>query len=164
MVDFRSLVPWREKSQSPTRGDVPDVFLNFRREMDRMFESFFDGFGGPAGRDWALPTPALDVAETEKELIVSAELPGVSEKDVEVTLVGDVLTVEGSKKAEHEKKDGDLWYAERRFGSFSRSMRLPFEVTEENVDANFDKGVLTVRIPKPADSQKSVRRIEVNSA
>jgi HSP20 family protein len=72
--------------------------------------------------------------------------------------------VKGEKKAEHDEKNGGVWYAERRYGSFSRSMRLPFEVTDENVDARFENGVLVIRIPKPAEAQKSMRRIEVKSA
>jgi HSP20 family protein len=128
-----------------------------------MFDSLSEGFGGKTA-SWSSPKPALDIAETEKELVVSAELPGVSEKDVEVTLAGNLLTVKGEKKIGHKEKNGDVWYAERRYGSFSHSMRLPFVATDENVEAKFENGVLVVRIPKPAELQKPVRRIEVKSA
>jgi HSP20 family protein len=162
MVDFRSLVPWRERSQAPaTRDEIFDPFMNFRRELDRVFDSFFDGFGQRPLADLAGLTPALDVSEDDKELVVTAEVPGVSEKDVDVTLSGDLLTIRGEKKAENEQKDGNVSYVERRYGSFSRSLRLPFDVKDEHVDATYDKGVLTVRIPKPAEAQSAVRRIEV---
>jgi HSP20 family protein len=170
MVDFRSLVPWREQSQAPaSRGDWFDPFMSFRREMDRMFDSFFDTFPDRSGRalttvGWSGITPAVDIAETDKELVFTAEVPGVSEKDVEVTLSGDLLTIKGEKKAEHEEKNGGYSYMERRFGSFSRSVRLPFKVEDEKIDAQYDKGVLTIHIPKPADMQKSVRRIEVKAS
>jgi HSP20 family protein len=162
MVDFRSLVPWRERRQSPvTRDDFLDPFVSFRREMDRMLDSFFDGFGQRPVADWAGLTPALDVQESDKELIVTAEVPGVSEKDVDLTLSGDLLTIKGEKKAENEDKNGNLSYVERRYGAFSRSLRLPFEVKDENIDATYDQGVLTIRIPKPAETQAAVRKIEV---
>ena len=166
MVDFKSLVPWRSDTpQVPaTREDFFDPFVTLRREMDRMFDDFFGGGSlrlAPAG--WQGTTPVVDVDETDKELIVTAELPGVSDKDVEVSLVGDILTIKGEKKAEHEEKDGNATYMERRFGSFSRSLRLPFEVKDEKVDAKFKDGVLTIRLPKPAEMQRSVRRIEVKA-
>jgi HSP20 family protein len=168
-MDFKSLIPWREKSQSPAmRDDFFDPFVRFRREVDRMFDDFFSDFGGRALRpmtgSWHGVTPMIDVTETAKEMVVTAELPGLDEKDFEVTLSGDVLTIKGEKKAEHEEKSGDAYYMERRFGTFSRSVRLPFEVQDEKVDARYDKGVLTIRIPKPVEVQRAVRRIEVKSA
>src|SRR3954467_11902099 len=107
MVDSKSLVPWREKSQAPaTRDDFFDPFVTFRREVDRIFDSFLDGAGAwrPLGAGSQGLTPLLDIADTEKELVVKAELPGVSEKDVEVTLSGDTLTIKGEKKAETDQK------------------------------------------------------------
>jgi HSP20 family protein len=168
-MDFKSLVPWREKSQTPAgRDDFFDPFVSFRREVDRMFDDFFNSFGGralrPMAGGWQGVNPVIDVDETDKELVVTAELPGLDQKDFEVTLAGDVLTIRGEKKAEHEQKDGDASYMERRFGSFSRSVRLPFEVKDEQLEAKYDKGVLTIRVPKPAGARQNVRRIEVRSA
>jgi HSP20 family protein len=167
MVDFKALVPWRNnKSQTPAmREDYFDPFVTFRREMDRMFEDFFGGGALRSARGgWQGITPAVDIDETEKEMVITAELPGVSDKDVEVSLVGDMLIIKGEKKAEHEQKDGDSYYMERRFGSFSRSVRLPFEVSDEKVDAKFKDGVLTIHLPKPAELQRAVRRVEVRAA
>lgn len=107
--------------------------------------------------------PTIDVAESDKEVVVTAELPGLNDKDFEVTLAGDLLTIKGEKKSEHEEKNGDATYMERRFGSFARTLRLPFEIGNEKIDAKYDKGVLTVRVPKPAEVQKRVRRIEVKA-
>jgi HSP20 family protein len=81
-----------------------------------------------------------------------------------MTLAGDLLTIKGEKKSEHEEKNGDATYIERRYGSFRRSVRLPFEAGNEKVDATYDKGVLTIRVPKPAEVQKALRRIEVKAA
>jgi HSP20 family protein len=165
---FGSLAPWRGKSQLPSsRDDFLDPFVSMRREMDRVFDDFFGGLEGSATRavaPWQSVTPALDVKETDKEVVVTAELPGLDEKDFEVTLNGDILTLKGEKKQEDEKREGDAHYVERRYGSFSRSVRLPFSVKDEAVEANYDKGVLTVRIPKPAEAQNNVRRIEVKKS
>jgi HSP20 family protein len=109
------------------------------------------------------PTPNLGLTENEKEIVVSAEMPGLDDKDFEVTISGDLLTVKGEKKAEHEHRNGDAYDMERRFGSFSRSVRLPFEVNDEKVDASYEKGALTIRVPKPADMQRQARRIEVRT-
>lgn len=166
MVDFKALVPWRDKSQTPApREDYHDPFLSFRREVDRMFDDFFSGFGrrSVASPFWSAATPSMDLTETETEIVVTAEMPGLDDKDFEVTVSGDVLTLKGEKKAEHEHRNGDAYYIERRFGSFSRSVRLPFDVKDEKVDARYDKGVLTIRVPKPADMQRPARRIEVRS-
>jgi HSP20 family protein len=157
-MDFKSLVPRREKSQAPaTREDFFDPFVSFRNL----------GFGGrslrPVIGGWQGVTPTIDVAETDREMVVTAELPGLDQKDFEVTLAGDVLTIKGEKKAEQEQKDGDHYFMERRFGAFSRSVRLPFEVKDEKVDAKYDKGVLTIRVPKPVEAQQAVRRIEVKA-
>ena len=169
MVDFKSLIPWRERSEAPARrNELLDPFMAFRREMDRMFDDFFHGVGGralgsPLLGSWSGVTPSMDLNETDKDLIITAELPGLDDKDFEVTVSGDVLTLKGEKKAERVQKSGESHYIERRFGSFSRSVRLPFEVRDEKVDAKFDKGVLTIRVPKPAELPRPARRIEVQS-
>jgi HSP20 family protein len=168
MVDFKALVPWRNnnKPQMPaTRDEFFDPLVTFRREMDRMFDDFF-GVSGlrQAQSGWQALTPAVDIDENDKEIVISAELPGVTEKDVEVSLAGDILTIKGEKRSQHEEKNGNGTYMERRFGSFSRSIRLPFEAGDEQVDARFSNGVLTVRVPIPAQLRHAARRIDVKSA
>jgi HSP20 family protein len=165
-MNLGALVPWRDKAQLPaTRDDNHDPFVAFRREVDRMFDDFF--YGGPFGfRPWlaASVSPTIDVSDGENELVVTAELPGLDEKDFEVTLAGDVLTIKGEKKVENDNRNGNTYYVERRFGSFSRSVQLPFEAGDQQVEAKYDKGVLTIRVPKPAEVQRQVRRIEVKGA
>ena len=168
-MNLGALIPWREKSQAPAnREDFYDPFVTFRREVDRMFDDFFSGFGSRAAQPWSSGwqgvVPTVDVTGGEKEIVVTAELPGLDEKDFEVTLAGDVLTIKGEKRAESENRNGSAHYVERRFGSFSRSVRLPYVVEDEQVEAKYDKGVLTVRLPKPAEAQRQVRRIEVKGA
>jgi len=168
MANIGSLIPWRDKPQAPSRDDDHlDPFRTFRREMDRMFDDFFAGsvsrwpaaFGGSGA-----VSPTIDVEDKEKELVVTAELPGLDANDFEVTLTGDLLTIKGEKKDDREEKKGGAHYVERRFGSFARSVRLPFEATVEKVEANYDKGVLTIRVPKPAALAKPARRIAVKSS
>jgi HSP20 family protein len=168
-MNLGALIPWREKSQVPAnREHFYDPFVTFRREVDRMFDDFFSGIGARAAQHWGGAelgvVPTVDVTDAEKEMLVTAELPGLDEKDFEVTLAGDVLTIKGEKKEESENRNGGAYYVERRFGSFSRSVRLPFTVEDEKVDAKYDKGVLKLRIPKPAEAQRQVRRIEVNAS
>ena len=164
MVDIKSLVPWRERFQAPATREASDPFVAFRREVDRMFDSFFGGFGRELGPGWAGIRPAIDLAETDKDVVLTAELPGVSEKDLDLSVSGNTLTIRGEKKEERDQKNGDISYVERRYGSFARTVQLPFEPGDEKIEAKFDKGVLTVRVPKPADVQKAVRRIEVKAA
>jgi HSP20 family protein len=166
MIAFKSLVPWRASSPVPARpDDFFEPYANFRREVDRMFESFLEDFGSFAlanNWSWRSAAPAIDVFESDKELVVTAEVPGVNENDIEVTLADNMLTVQG-EKAEREQKDGGTSYLGRHYGAFSRSIRLPFAVKDEEVDTTYDKGVLTIKMPKPAEAQQSVQ-IEVKAA
>jgi HSP20 family protein len=162
-MDFKALVPWK----GGTQEEFLDPFVAFRREVDRMFDGFFDGFGRSGRSSLAgqsAITPTMDLAENGKEVMITAELPGLDDKDFEVTVAGDILTLKGEKKSEHEQRSGDSYYAERRYGSFSRSVRLPFELKDDAVEAKYDKGVLTVRVAKPAELQRPARQIEIKRA
>lgn len=167
-MDFKAMVPWRNDSKSPaTRENFLDPFVTFRREVDRVFDGFFEGWGRsgrPSLTGWSDPTPSIDLVENDKDITITAELPGLDEKDFELTVTGDLLTLKGEKKSEHQQHNGNSYYAERRYGAFSRSVRLPFDVKDEAVEARYDKGVLTVRVPKPAEMQRPARRIEVKRA
>jgi HSP20 family protein len=133
-------------------------------EMNRLFNSVFDapatgpGNGGSLRR-WM---PAMDLVETDESFVLRADLPGIGEEDVRIELEDDTLTVSGERKAEHESKGEGYYRVERATGSFSRSLRLPQGVNAEAVSANFDRGVLEVRIPKP--EQRKPRRIEIGAA
>ena len=166
-MNLGSLIPWRDKTQVDAQTDTySDPFTSFRREVDRMFDDFFRSAGHglqPWNAGWQTMAPRIDISDADKELLITAEMPGLDEKDFEVTLAGDLLTIKGEKKTENENRNGNAYYVERRFGSFSRSVRLPFEAGDEQVEANYDRGVLTVRVPKPAEAQRHVRRIEVKA-
>jgi HSP20 family protein len=167
-MNLGSLIPWRDTNQSDANLDsYSDPFVSFRREVDRMFDDFFTATNRrglqPWNAGWQAITPWIDIFEADKELVITAEVPGLDEKDFEVTLVGDLLTIKGEKKTEHEDRNGGAYYVERRYGAFSRSLRLPFEAGDQQVEANYDRGVLIVRVPKPPEAQRHVRRIEVKA-
>ena len=156
---MRSLIPWRRKE-----GEIaPDTALTeFRGEIDDLFNRFFRSPSWFPGTYFAKGfTPAFDVSETDEDIIVKAELPGVDPKEIEVNLVGSTLTVKGEKKEEHEEKTENMHCVERSFGSFSRSVTLPCEVKEDNIEATFKDGVLNLKLPKSEPAKKSSIKIDV---
>ena len=114
-------------------------------------------------RAWTV-APAMDLVEKEKEYEISAELPGIDEKNVEIKVANHMLTIKGEKKEEKEEKQKDYYLSERRFGSFQRSFALPEGVDADKIEANFVKGVLTVKLPKTAEAQKAEKKITVKAA
>ena len=150
------------------RSDALSPFAPFRREMERLFEDFFSVFGAPARQEREgaqLPVgiiaPRIDVSETDDEVRIKAELPGVNEKDIDVRLVDDVLTIRGEAQTEHEEKQQDYRVMERARGTFVRSLRLPFMADASQVQASFKDGILSITIPKPREARERVQRIEV---
>jgi HSP20 family protein len=130
------------------RGAGHDVFSNLQREVDRVFSDF--GRGMPALGEFRRGAMALkvNVSETDSAVEVSAEIPGVDAKDIDVQLRDGILTIKGEKKSEREEKEENYHLVERSYGSFSRSMTLPAAVNLEKIEAKYDKGVLTVTCPK----------------
>jgi len=131
-------------------------------EMNRLFNTFFESpapghtASAPARR-WL---PAMDLVETEDHFVLRADLPGLSEKDVNIELEDNVLTVSGERKAEHEERKEGYYRVERASGSFSRSLTLPEGVDPAGVTANFDRGVLEVRVPKP--EERKPRKVAIS--
>jgi HSP20 family protein len=156
----------------PTQGQVTgprDFFEDMRDEMNRMFGSLDFGrddwprvLASPDGTD--MIAPDLDVHETDTAITIEAELPGVDEKDVSVTVANGVLTVKGEKKAEREEKQKNYYVSERSFGSFARSIRLPGTVDDGKIEAHIEKGVLKITVAKRADAAPAERRIEIKKA
>jgi HSP20 family protein len=135
---------------------------SLQTEMNRLFNAAFDtpGGGGNGGaRRWA---PAMDLLETDAHFVLRADLPGMTESDVNIEVEDNVLTVSGERKAEHEEKREGFYRVERAFGGFSRSLTLPKGINADAVSASFDKGVLEVRIPKP--EERKPRRIMIGTA
>lgn len=158
-----NIEPTKGSARAPARPR--DLLTSLRDEMDRVFERFDHGWPGfpslfARGAGTGL-TPHFDVRDDGKSITVEAELPGVEEKDVKLTLADGVLTIRGEKKQEREEKKDDYYLAERSFGSFERSLRLPEGVDDTQVSAHFDKGVLKIVAPKKPEAVKSERQIEI---
>jgi len=163
----RFLTPFTGGRSLVRGGGGVTPFMDLQREMNRLFDDVFGrGSGVMPSTDMGQTmwmTPQLDVTEVDNELRVSAEIPGVSQEDVDVTVEGDILTLRGEKRAETEEDRGNYHVSERSFGRFQRSIQLPFTPEPDQVRANFDRGVLMITIPKADQAQQRGRRIEVQS-
>lgn len=162
-MNVRDLVPWsrsdRERNAS-SRSETLSPVLSWHREMNRLFDEVFRGFDNApvgAGRyGW----PSVDVEETDNEYRVTAELPGMEERDIEVLLQDGILTLRGEKKV--EKQSGNRTFSERYYGRFERQISLERDIDENAVNATFRNGLLTVAVPKSAQSIERTKRIPIN--
>ena len=128
----------------------------FTREVDRLFDAFFGVGETAAGRRWV---PPMDLVEAEDHFVLRADLPGLSEEDVAIEIQDGTLKISGERRAEHEEREQGWYRIERSFGGFSRSLSLPDGIDAGSVSAEFDRGVLEVRIPKP--EERKPRRVEI---
>ncbi len=151
---FRSLIPLTRQ--------IEDPFAAFQRDMGRLIDNSFRGLG-PATNGASLLAPSLDVKETERVIEVAAELPGVDQKEVNVTYVDGVLTIKGEKKAEKEETKSGYRVSERSYGSFLRSLAID-DVDADKIEANFTNGVLKVTLPKMPATQSKTKTIAIKSA
>jgi HSP20 family protein len=144
-------------------GREGDSLGSLFREVEKTFEDFSrrTPLAGFAQNEFG---PKIDVSESKDAIDVTAELPGVDEKEVEVTLADGMLTIKGEKKVERDQKEKNWHVVERSYGSFSRAIALPFDPDPGKVEAQFEKGVLRVRVPKPAEIAKKERKIEIRKA
>ncbi|KKZ87333.1 molecular chaperone Hsp20 [Rhizobium phaseoli] len=169
-MSVRDLIPWGRNNgnQVPSllRDDDRDPFLSLHREVNRLFDDVFRGFGSGLpplrgasgfGAGW----PSVEISDTDKAIKVTAEVPGLEEKDIEVLLDDGVLTLKGEKRSEMEDKEKQ--FSERYYGRFERRIPLGFEVKEDQVEATFKNGVLTVSLPKTEKAQSQVKRIAIRS-
>ncbi|MBT2189192.1 Hsp20/alpha crystallin family protein [Sphingobium nicotianae] len=167
---FRDLIPWsRQENRLPVPVDAErdrsdHQLFSLHREMNRLFDDVLRGFGAPAfgGFDRLAGWPSVELGETDKEIRVTAELPGLDEKNVEITVEDGVLTLRGEKRAEVEDKDRG--YSERGYGRFERRIGLPKTIDRDKANATFRNGILTVTLPKTAAANENVRRIPVNTS
>ena len=144
-----NLIPWR--------GEIDRL----RNEMDRLYDRFFDWRPFHRFAEEGEWSPSVDVSETSKEVVVTAEIPGLEAKDIDVSLDGSVLRLRGERKKESEEKDANFHRVERTYGSFSRSIRLPTEVDHEKIKATYKQGVLKIILTKTA--KESGKKIEIKA-
>lgn len=165
-----------EKHQNKPLAQVPVTtmrwpFEAFRRELDQLFGRFVGGdwpsqslFGRELAETGNFAGPAVDLAEKEKEYELTAELPGLDSKNIEVKISDSRLTITGEKQDRKEEKGKDRYLSERRYGAFMRSFTLPQDVDASKIEAQYANGVLTVKLPKSADALKKEKTIEIKAA
>jgi HSP20 family protein len=167
--------PVEVKKTTPAR--VPDAWQSFRGELDRLFDRFGGSFSLPSFRrmfdvepawrtesSFSFSAPSVDVTEDGKAYTITAELPGMEQKNIDISVSGDMLTLKGEKHYEKDEKDKNHHVSERAYGSFQRSFTLPDGVDRDKIAADLSKGVLTITLPKTADAQKPEKKIEVKAA
>ena len=164
-MSVRDLIPWgRSETRVPVSRSDSDPFLTLHREMNRLFDEVWRGFGMPMasfGRSTGWPT--VDLTETDKEIRITAELPGLTEKDVDIVLTDDVLTLKGERKSESDRDENGIVFSERFFGQFQRVIPLPNEVDRDKVSASMKNGVLTIVLPKSETASPKAKRIPISS-
>ena len=167
---MKELIPWRKKGEGLMPSRVKDDSVKgLQRRMNDLFDDFFGDFESMFGNRylprretaWLPETPCFEVSETDDEFLVKAELPGMDEKDIEVSMEGDELTVRGEKKREHEEKHRNYHFSELSYGEFCRTVQLPPGVDRDKAKAQFKKGVLTLTLPKTEQVKTQRRKIEV---
>jgi len=165
---IKDLIPWNRGHQAPAhRGEEHSPIMTLHREVNRLFDDVLRDFqmtpfGSDRYFDRSLAWPNVEVNETDREIKVIAELPGLEEKDVQVELAGDVLVIKGEKKSENDSESNGQRFSERYYGSFER--RIPVEdVDQDKVSAKFKNGVLTLSLPKSPTAQSKVKRIAIGS-
>ncbi len=156
-MQLRSIVPYRESGALMQPGFG---LFGLHRELDRLFDEFAQSAGGDGGS--AKLVPNIDILETDKAIEVSAEMPGLERKDVEISIEDDTLTIRGEKKIEEDQEDKNVEHRERSYGVFMRVLQLPPGVDPSNVEATMSNGVLKITIPKPAKPEP--KKIEVKDA
>ncbi len=165
---IKNLLPAvRRRGNSPLWQAGEHPFFSMQREMNRMFDDIFRGFdltsfGGR--RSFGDFSPSVDVRKDEKEVTIKAELPGIDEKDIEVTLTDEALTIRGEKKEEQKEDDGKgYWHRETSYGSFLRVIPLPEGLNTEKINAHFKNGVLTVTLPRLKEAKAKGKRIAIKA-
>lgn len=153
----------------PVRRAQWDPYRDFQGEMNRLFEDFFTDFSiaprwGGLESETAMFSPGVDLSETDKEIRISVELPGMDEKDVKVEMDDNSITISGEKKVEKEERKRNWHFREQSFGSFRRSIPFPVSVDEDNAKASFKKGVLTVTVPKREEDMVNRKTVAIETA
>ncbi|MBK5956662.1 Hsp20 family protein [Rhodoplanes serenus] len=167
-MNIRDLIPWNwGKRQVPVRREQSQPLQSLQNDINRAFDSFWRGFDLPwpsTSSAWSISMPSVDVSESDKEIEVTAELPGIDEKDIDISLAEGVLTIRGEKKSEVEKKEKDYYLQERTFGSIERVVPLPDTIDLDSANATFKNGVLTVKLAKKPEAAAATKRITVRRA
>lgn len=169
-MQISDLIPWghdKDKSSASDEKAAANPLVALQSDINHVFEDFWR----KVENGWSdrtelagLANPSTDITETDESVDVSIELPGMTEKDIDVSLSSTAMTIRGEKKIEHEEKRKGVYMSERSYGSFYRTVPLPAGVDPDKADATFKNGVLTISLPKTAEAQAKVKRIPVKAA
>ncbi len=176
MAESATKLPIKSENKTSVTPSSPrSTFETLRQEIDRIFDDFSPStWRFPFGRSifgaevphptaWQI-APAIDMVEKDKEYEISAELPGIDEKDIDIRLSNHTLSIKGEKSEEKEEREKDYYISERRFGSFHRVFRLPEGVDADKIQATFSKGVLKLQLPKTTQAQQNNKKIDIKAA
>lgn len=165
---MKALLPWNRSKNLAVRQET-DPFMALRREMNRLFDTFYASpFGLVPFENMLAPQadfmPQVDISETDKEITITAELPGIDDKDIEVSVAKNMISISGKKEVEKTDKGRNYYHVERSYGTFYRDIPLRAEVDEDKVEARFDKGVLTITAPKLSLGAGGAKRVQVKKS
>lgn len=169
-MQIKDLIPWgrdKENSAASESAQSGNPLVSLQRDINHVFENFWQKVeNGWNGRDTMVGMfgPSTDVTDTDNSVNVSIELPGMTEKDIDISLSGNAMTIRGEKKIEHEEERKGVYMSERHYGSFYRTVPLPAGVDPEKAEAKFKNGVLTVILPKTEEALANIKRIPVKAA
>lgn len=172
MVDSATKLPVKSEEKSLSKAESSWLpFESLRSEIDRLFDDFTPSvwrrpFNSLSFSKFSpsITSPAIDLVEKDTGYEITAELPGMDQKDIEIQFSSNVLTIKGEKQENKDEKKGEYYVSERRYGSFRRSFQVPQGVDADKIAASFKSGLLTIDLPKSAEAQKSERKISVNAA
>lgn len=163
-MQIRDLIPWGRREGALAREGEDSPVLALQRDLNRVFDNYWKRFDQAVAGFSGAVSPRVDVCETDAAVEVTAELPGMDEKEIDLSVTEDALVIKGEKKSEREESRKGFYLSERTYGSFFRSIPLPPGVEPDKADAQFKRGVLTITIPKSAEAKAKAKKIEVKPA
>ena len=161
-MSLKDLIPWKRRQEKQTESDIDLPLHRLQWNINRMLDEVMDEWSNSTSSAGDLHTPRIDLAENKKELLVTADMPGMDEDNIEVSLEQNSLVIRGHKKTEEEDKGQYYYHVERSLGTFYRSIPLPCAIDESKVKADYKKGVLSIHLPKAEDKSSRRKKIEIH--
>ncbi|MBE0574846.1 MAG: Hsp20/alpha crystallin family protein [Desulfuromonadales bacterium] len=161
-MTLRDLIPWKRNKDISIERGLGNPLQQLQWGIDRLFDDFMENLDWPSTTEDKVLSPRIDVAETDKEVTVTAEMPGLDEKDIDVSLERDSLVIRGNKESKKEDKGKSYFRTERAYSSFYRTIPLPCEIDDNQIKATYEKGLLTVHLPKAPDAAGFRKQIEIH--
>ena len=161
-MTLRDRIPWKHNKETSIEKGSSHPLQQLHWGIDRLFDEFMDSWDWPVTTEEGVISPRTDVSETDKEFTVTAEMPGLDEKEIDVSLERDSLVIRGKKESKTEDKGKSYYHVERTYSSFYRAISLPCEIDDKKIKATYKKGLLTVHLPKAPDANRTRKQIEIH--